>query len=203
MEPLDCLPLHIPSCSPCFRASYTFARSLPEASKSHPYLCVWLRPIKVFVRCSLYYSLSQHLAWPTVVTHDLGYMNESTFIRERERQTDRPIDRVLGSKVPAMTLKNFSLNTVIEYHIENKQAVLLLSSLGPIKVIIMIIIRSSSNSSWHVSQIGFSRNQTLSWVLGCRVFIRDQRCERKEEKAGQGRGRRPPNSQPTWWGILR
>lgn len=48
------------------------------------------------------------------------------------------------------------------------------------------------------------QKQMLRWSFGCKMFIRDQHCERKEEEAGLGRGRRFLRSfQPTWWGILR
>lgn len=40
--------------------------------------------------------------------------------------------------------------------------------------------------------------------LCVQMFARDQNCEKKEEEAGQVRGRRFPHSfHPAWWGILR
>lgn len=85
---------------------------------------------------------------------------------EREKKREKERERGFDSKVPATPLKNFHLSTVVEHHVENKQAVSLFSSLRPLIIIVLIIIMflihmlGTVLSTWHMHQIGFSRSNS-------------------------------------------
>lgn len=73
--------------------------------------------MKMFLQGWLYYSHFQQLA-----------PEPGPWYSERKRKTERQTQIGLSSKVIASILKTFNLSIIIEDHIENKKAVLLLNS---------------------------------------------------------------------------
>lgn len=76
-------------------------------------------------------------------------------------------------------MKSNNLNTIAENHIENRHAVLLLSSVGPLIIIIIIVIliffeclRSMCCSEQLAYVPGWVlQKQMVKWSLGCRCLL--------------------------------